>query len=111
MLANLLDNAAKYTPDGGDVVLSVARATSGIEVRVEDSGIGVLPDIFDLFVQGTRSGTDAQQGLGIGLALVRMIAEHHGGTVEATSAGTGKGSVFVVRLPAADERSPLDPSG
>jgi PAS domain S-box-containing protein len=105
MVVNLLDNAAKYTPDGGSVALSVARTGSRFELCVRDSGIGIAPEmvskIFGLFVQGARPGTDAQGGLGIGLALVRMIAEHHGGAVEASSAGAGKGSAFVVRLPAA----------
>jgi len=111
MVANLLDNAVKYTPEGGDIRLSAARRDSDFELRIEDSGIGIasemLPDIFDLFVQATRSGTDAQEGLGIGLALVRMIAEHHGGSVVASSAGAGKGSAFVVRVPAADGRSAI----
>jgi len=115
MVANLLDNAAKYTPEGGDILLSGARLESAFELRIEDSGIGIahemLPGIFDLFVQATRCGTDAQEGLGIGLALVRMIAEHHGGSVVASSAGAGKGSAFVVRLPAADEGSAITHSG
>jgi len=115
MVANLLDNAAKYTPEGGDILLSGARLESAFELRIEDSGIGIahemLPGIFDLFVQATRCGTDAQEGLGSGLARVRMIAEHHGGSVVASSAGAGKGSAFVVRLPAADEGSAITHSG
>ena len=115
MVANLLDNAAKYTPEGGDIRLSAACRESAFELRVEDSGIGIasemLPGIFDLFVQATRSGTDAQEGLGIGLALVRTIAEHHGGSVVASSEGPGKGSAFVVRLPATDERPDITHSG
>ena len=115
MIANLLDNAAKYTPEGGDILLSATRRESAFELRIEDTGIGIahemLPDIFDLFVQATRSGTDAQEGLGIGLALVRTIAEHHGGSVVASSAGAGRGSAFVVRLPATDGRSAIAHSG
>ena len=106
MIVNLLDNAAKYTPEGGIVSLQVRLVAAGlVELRVQDNGIGIspemLPTIFGLFVQARRPGTDGQEGLGIGLALVRMIAEHHGGGVAASSAGAGKGSAFVVRLPAA----------
>ncbi len=105
LIVNLLDNAARYTPEGGAVALHVSSVEAGlVELRVQDSGIGIspemLPKVFGLFVQA-RPGTDVQEGLGIGLALVRMIAEHHGGSVAATSAGAGKGSTFVVRLPAA----------
>jgi signal transduction histidine kinase len=115
MIVNLLDNAAKYTPEDGAITLRVTGADGLVEVRVQDSGIGIpsemLPKIFGLFVQARRSEIEAQDGLGIGLTLVRMIAEHHGGSVEASSAGAGKGSAFVVRLPAAREQAPHHPFG
>ncbi|HXR57196.1 MAG TPA: ATP-binding protein [Casimicrobiaceae bacterium] len=115
MIVNLLDNAAKHTPDGGAIALRVISLPGRIELRVQDSGIGIppemLPKIFGLFVQAPRPGTDVQEGLGIGLALVRMIAEHHGGSVRASSAGAGKGSVFVVRLPVLSEARRHHPSG
>jgi signal transduction histidine kinase len=107
MIVNLLDNAAKYTPEGGAITLRVRRAAALVELCVEDSGIGIapemLPKIFGPFVQARRPASGVQDGLGIGLTLVQVIAEHHGGSVEASSAGAGKGSAFVVRLPALRE--------
>jgi PAS domain S-box-containing protein len=98
---NLLTNAAKYTDPGGKVWLTAARDGSEVVVRVGDTGIGIPPEmlarVFDLFRQG-REG--AREGLGIGLALVKSLVELHGGTVEARSEGPGRGSEFVVRLPA-----------
>jgi PAS domain S-box-containing protein len=95
-LANLLNNAAKFTPDGGTITLTVRRTGSMIEVSVRDSGIGVAPDmlprIFDLFTQVDATPGRSQGGLGIGLTLVRTLVEMHG--------GAGQGSEFVVRLPA-----------
>lgn len=103
VVTNLLDNACKHTPPGGEIRLSLETAGGHLELRVEDNGEGItsdqLPHVFDLF---TRSGTvkGATRGLGIGLALVREIAELHGGNVDARSAGLGAGSAFIVRFPA-----------
>jgi signal transduction histidine kinase/ActR/RegA family two-component response regulator len=100
---NLLNNAAKYTPEGGRIRLAVERAPGEVLVRVQDTGMGipgeVLPKVFDLFTQAERTLDRAQGGLGIGLTLVRQLTEMHGGTVEAHSEGPGRGSEFVVRLP------------
>ena len=103
-IGNLLVNAAKYTPSGGSVVLDAAREGDEIVIAVRDNGDGMrpelLPRVFDLFVQGDRSIERAEGGLGIGLALVRSFVALHGGSVAAFSDGPGKGSEFVVRLPA-----------
>jgi PAS domain S-box-containing protein len=103
VIANILNNAAKYTPVGGHIRIHVARRSSEVEIHVEDDGLGiradVLPRIFDLFTQGDRALDRAHGGLGVGLTLVRRLVEMHDGSVEATSAGPGRGSAFVVRLP------------
>ena len=105
-LTNLLDNATKYTPDGGHIELSLTHDDAQATLLVRDNGIGVPAElrerIFDLFVQGQRSADRAQGGLGIGLALARRLVELHGGTLACTSAGTGQGSEFRLRLPLAD---------
>ncbi len=112
---NLMDNASKYTPDGGQLSLSAQVQGETIVVTVADNGIGITPDalphIFDLFVQGTRAVAFHSRGLGIGLAVVRELVESHGGSVHASSAGTDRGSEFVVTLPLADTStaSPIDP--
>jgi len=102
MMTNLLNNAAHYTPEGGRIEVSVEGLSDHITIRVKDNGVGLAPDlqdcIFDLFVRGPMPEHGSREGLGIGLSLVRMIAEHHHGTVEAHSAGPGTGSEFVVRL-------------
>lgn len=104
VLTNLLNNAAKYTPKGGHIRLFVDHEGDQAILRVRDNGIGIspeiLPNIFDLFVQADHSLARSQGGLGIGLTLVRGLVEMHGGTVAAYSAGLGKGSEFVVRIPA-----------
>ena len=103
LFENLLSNAAKYTPPEGAISITVERSDGQGVVRVRDSGVGIAPDvlprIFDLFVQAETTLDRAEGGLGIGLTLVDRIARLHGGTVEAHSEGTGRGSEFIVRLP------------
>jgi PAS domain S-box-containing protein len=103
VLANLLNNAAKYTDEGGKIGLDVSREGDEVVIRVRDSGMGIapelLPRIFDLFAQGDRALARADGGLGIGLTLVKNLVELHGGSVTARSEGPGKGSEFLVRLP------------
>ncbi|MEX0611740.1 MAG: ATP-binding protein [Pirellulales bacterium] len=103
VLANLLINAAKYTPDGGEIGVTVAPADEYAVFTVRDNGIGIAPDmlphVFELFAQSDRAAKRSNGGLGIGLALVRKLVEMHGGKVTANSAGPGRGSEFVVSLP------------
>jgi len=103
ILTNLLNNAAKYTPAGGLIHLSMQASDGQVRLVVEDNGVGIPPElqprIFDLFAQAERSPDRAQGGLGIGLALVKSLAELHGGSVVCDSAGAGKGSRFIVNLP------------
>jgi CheY-like chemotaxis protein/anti-sigma regulatory factor (Ser/Thr protein kinase) len=104
ILSNLLANAVKYTATGGDVTIRVKRDGELAVLQVADTGVGIpanlLERVFDLFVQG-EAGLDRRQGgLGIGLTLVKRLVELHGGQVEATSGGPGRGSVFTVSLPA-----------
>jgi PAS domain S-box-containing protein len=105
IVVNLLTNAAKYTPRGGAIRLTVARDGDCAVLRVQDSGVGIEPNlldrVFDLFVQGEQGLDRSLGGLGIGLTLVRKLVEMHGGTVYAWSEGRGKGSEFVVNLPLA----------
>jgi len=104
VVANLLTNAAKYTPPGGHVWLSAGLEDLDVVIRVRDDGEGIgpdlLPKVFDLFVQGPRTFARSEGGLGLGLALVKSLVTLHGGTVDATSRGPGLGSEFVVRVPA-----------
>ncbi len=101
MLANLLDNAAKYTPDGGEISITAELADDQVFISVRDTGFGIPQDqinnIFDLFTQLDTSQTS--RGLGMGLSLVRNLAELHGGGIEVVSTGPGQGSVFTLRLP------------
>lgn len=103
VIANLLNNAAKYTDRGGRIWLTTKRERSDVIVSVRDNGVGIppemLPDIFGMFTQADRSLGQAQGGLGIGLTLAQSLAHMHGGNMEARSDGPGKGSEFVVRLP------------
>jgi signal transduction histidine kinase/DNA-binding response OmpR family regulator len=104
VLGNLLNNAAKYTEEGGRIALTVEKDSDEAVLRVRDSGVGIPADmlgsIFDLFTQVDRSLDRSQGGLGIGLTLVHRLVEMHGGRVQAFSAGPNRGSEFVVRLPA-----------
>ena len=105
VISNLLNNAAKYTPDAGEIQLKVQQAEDQVEILVKDNGIGIppsmLPSLFEMFTQIDRSLERAQGGLGIGLSLVRRLVVMHGGSVSAHSDGVGKGCEFVVRIPAA----------
>jgi PAS domain S-box-containing protein len=105
VFTNLLNNAAKYTPAGGNITLQATRDGNVVEVRVHDDGIGLAPEmltqVFDMFTQSEHGRAHSQGGLGIGLTLVKSLVEQHGGTVEARSAGLGQGSEFIVRLPLA----------
>jgi PAS domain S-box-containing protein len=103
VFSNLLNNAAKYTPEGGRVSIRAGTEGDDAVVRVRDTGLGIPPEfverVFDLFAQGERTLERAEGGLGIGLTLARRIVLLHGGSIQAQSAGTGKGSEFTVRLP------------
>jgi diguanylate cyclase (GGDEF)-like protein len=105
ILSNLLDNASKYTPNGGEIALSVGVAGDAIEMTVSDSGIGItaeaLPIVFEPFVRDPHAIDLNGVGLGIGLTVVRELVQAHGGKVVASSAGSGLGSRFVVTLPRA----------
>ena len=111
-LANLLDNAAKYTPEGGRIDVALGHDDTQAWLRVRDDGVGVPPDmrerIFDLFVQGQRSADRAQGGLGIGLALARRLVELHGGSLVCVDAGANPGSEFRIHLPLALDLLPDD---
>jgi signal transduction histidine kinase/ActR/RegA family two-component response regulator len=107
VIGNLLHNAAKYTEPGGRITLTAGTESGEAVVRVRDTGIGLdersVANIFDMFVQVDRSLTRAQAGLGVGLTLARRLFALHGGTITAYSAGLGRGSEFVVRVPLARE--------
>jgi PAS domain S-box-containing protein len=111
VLQNLLQNALRYTAQG-TVAVSLAREGAHAVVRVRDTGIGIAPDllphVFDLFRQGERTLARTEGGLGIGLTIVKQIVTLHGGAVEATSEGSGKGTTVTVRLPALDEQVGTD---
>jgi signal transduction histidine kinase/ActR/RegA family two-component response regulator len=104
IVANLVGNAVKYTPAGGRIAIHVRRTRDESILRVQDSGVGLSPElaarVFDLFVQGEASERRGGGGLGIGLTLVKHLAELHGGKVFAASSGEGEGSVFTVAFPA-----------
>ncbi len=102
---NLLANSIKFTPEEGALRVALAVTESRVELVISDTGIGISPDflphVFERFRQGDARATRAHGGLGLGLAIVRHLTEMHGGTVAAVSAGEGKGSTFIVRLPTA----------
>ncbi|MBI2873774.1 MAG: PAS domain S-box protein [Firmicutes bacterium] len=109
VFANLLNNASKFTDEGGQISLTARQETESVVVSVCDTGVGIpedlLPEIFGMFKQGESPVARTQSGLGIGLTLVRSLVELHGGHVEAHSEGPGKGSEFVVRLPLVEGRA------
>lgn len=103
ILANILNNAAKYTPQRGEIFLTLEHEKSEARISVKDNGSGIapslLPHVFDLFTQGERTPDRAQGGLGLGLALVKSLTTLHNGWVKATSDGVGQGSTFTIGLP------------
>ncbi|HET9653012.1 MAG TPA: ATP-binding protein, partial [Usitatibacter sp.] len=105
ILENLILNAVKYTEPEGQIDVSVESELSDVVIRVRDTGIGIAPEklgqVWDLFVQVDESPERTRKGLGIGLALVKDLVKRHGGSVEASSEGLGKGSTFTIRLPRA----------
>jgi CheY-like chemotaxis protein len=111
MIQNLLNNAAKYTPAGGNIWLTATRESDHVLISVRDSGIGIpneqLPTIFEMFSQLAPALDRSQGGLGIGLSLVRALAQLHGGSVTASSAGVGLGSEFLIKLPVSASESDL----
>ncbi len=114
VFSNLLNNAAKYTPSGGEIALSAVLEGSQAVIRVRDTGLGIPTDslgsIFEMFTQVHRGTANAQGGLGIGLTLVKRLVELHDGSVEARSEGPGAGSEFVVRLPAVADGQDAEPT-
>jgi two-component system CheB/CheR fusion protein len=110
VFANLLNNAAKFTPEGGRIELTAERQGRDVVLRVRDNGVGMTGEMltraFDLFVQGDRALDRSQAGLGIGLTLARRLVAMHGGSVHAYSDGPGKGAEFVVRLPVRADAPP-----
>jgi PAS domain S-box-containing protein len=106
VVINLLNNAAKYSENGGHISLSAGHEDGEVVIRVKDAGIGIppekLPEMFELFAQGNSSSTRSEGGLGIGLTVVKKLVEMQGGSITAHSEGLGKGSEFVIRLPAAE---------
>jgi PAS domain S-box-containing protein len=112
VVMNLLNNAAKYTPDPGHIWLNVEQAGDTVVIRVKDTGVGIaaesLPHVFELFYQVDRSFTRSEGGLGLGLTLVHRLVELHGGKVEVRSEGMNRGSEFTVRLPVAVHRPESD---
>jgi signal transduction histidine kinase len=108
VVLNLLGNAIKYTPEGGDIWVKATQDRNEVLVKVEDTGIGISAEmvsrIFELFTQAPVATDMVPGGLGVGLAVVRQLVELHGGSVQARSAGVGKGSEFTVRIPAPPQR-------
>jgi PAS domain S-box-containing protein len=109
VVANLLNNAAKYTPEGGNIVLRIEVRASDVVLEITDNGIGMAPElvnrVFDLFAQAERTSDRSSGGLGLGLALVKSLVELHGGSVAAASEGIGQGSRFTMVLPRIHEQS------
>lgn len=113
VMANLLNNAAKYTREGGHIVLTSEVRGEGVLLSVTDDGIGMEPElvarVFDLFTQAERTPDRTSGGLGLGLALVKSLVELHGGTVQSASEGRGKGSKFTVCLPLMQQQTEVVP--
>ncbi len=110
-VSNLLHNAVKYTPEYGCITVHVLADHNVLVISVKDDGLGIsdalLPHIFDLFAQSSRTISASAGGLGVGLAVVKAVAESHGGKVSAISAGPGAGCEFTLRLPIVVEQCPV----
>jgi len=110
IFANIVSNAVKFTPDGGHIHIAARQAQGQLQVVIEDNGIGIEPDaiarIFSMFEQGRTVAGEMTSGLGIGLSLARQFAEMHGGGIDASSDGPGRGSRFIVTLPASASDTP-----
>ncbi|MFL6717217.1 MAG: ATP-binding protein [Burkholderiaceae bacterium] len=115
VITNLLNNAAKYSPEGGNILLTMDVERDRVTIRVADDGIGMaqgmINHVFEMFTQAERTSDRSQGGLGIGLALVKSLVELHDGTVAASSAGIGKGSQFTVSLPRVETQEEQDEPG
>ena len=115
VLSNLLNNAAKYTDEGGEIALIAEPQGRQVAIRVRDNGTGIapelLPHIFEMFTQADQTLSRSRGGLGIGLTLVRSLVEMHHGRVTASSAGPGEGSEFIVRLPVLHQAPSDEPGG
>ncbi|WP_206603071.1 sensor histidine kinase [Leptolyngbya ohadii] len=102
-IANLLENALKFTPQGGQVTIQLGYVGADVEITVSDTGIGIHPDflphVFDRFTQAEVPSRHTPGGVGIGLAIARHIVELHHGTIEGVSQGEGQGTTFTVRIP------------
>ena len=111
VLHNLVGNAIKFTPGGGCVTVRTRVAEEVVALEVEDTGIGIAPDllphIFDQFTQGASRAADRSRGLGLGLAIARHLIELHGGSIAAASPGEGRGTTFTVRLPLLESPRPV----
>ena len=114
VLSNLLNNAAKYTDEGGEIALSAEQRGREVVIRVRDNGTGIapelLPHVFDMFTQADQTLSRSRGGLGIGLTLVRSLVEMHQGRVTAHSGGPGTGSEFTVRLPVSPDAAASPPA-
>jgi signal transduction histidine kinase len=104
LFTNLLTNAIKFTPENGEVVITLHSTSGSIQVQVKDNGIGIeadfLPRVFEPFAQEDSSSTRTYSGLGLGLAIVRRLTEMHNGSIDVESAGRGKGTTFTLHFPA-----------
>jgi PAS domain S-box-containing protein len=114
VFANLLNNAAKYTPRGGRIMVMVEPGDGEVEIKIRDTGVGIPPDmrarVFEMFTQVDRSLERTQGGLGIGLSISKQLVEMHGGVISVESDGVGLGSEFVVRLPTASAEGHVTPA-
>jgi signal transduction histidine kinase len=112
VVVNLLNNACKYTPPGGDIGVVVGRSEAFVVIRIRDSGVGISPDmvsqVFDLYTRLHETHDNSPDGLGIGLSLVKDLVTLHGGSVECTSDGDGCGAEFTVRLPSYAGSQPVE---